>query len=173
MIRRLLVPLAVTASVSLAVPPAAAVPPDRVEDVTFDPSVREPDTFLTEACGFPVTSAAKGHFRATVFFDRDGNVRRVVSHPSFSNTLSSPFGTVTTADRGMDRFTLNPDGTLTIFGTGIHLKVKGGAHAIGRWVLVIDPRTGSLISAEYHGRFDVLEPEIVDYLCTRLGPQAP
>jgi len=169
--RPMLIPLAICA-VWLGMPPApaAAVPPDRFENLRFDPAVREVDPFLTDACGFRVTSTSKGHFRGTAFFDKEGELTRLVFHPSFTQTLTSRYGSVTTSDRGMDRITFNPDGTVTVFGTGIHLKVKGGAHAIGLWVLVIDPETEELISAEYHGRFDVVEPEIVSYLCTALGP---
>ncbi len=170
--RRLFASLAAAAfCLTMGSSPALAVPPERVENTVLDPSVVEVDQFLTDACGFQVTSAAKGHFRVTVFFDQAGEVKRVVAHPSFSNTLRSPYGTLTTADRGMDRVTANPDGTITIFGTGIHLKVKGGAHAIGLWVLTVDPVTEELVDAEYHGRFDVLEPEIVGYICDRLGPR--
>jgi hypothetical protein len=160
----------VVGMLALGIAPAAAIPPDRVVDETYDPSVTEIDPFLTEECGFPVTSSSKGHFRVTVFLDKNGNFRREVAHPSFTNTLRSPYATLSTSDRGMDRITENPDGTLTIFGTGIHLKVKGGAHAIGLWVLVVNPLAGELLSEEYHGRFDVVAPEIVDYICARLAP---
>ncbi len=174
MMRRLFVPLAATAAVVAAATPAAAVPPEH-EVERYDPEVTEVDPFLTEACGFEVTSAAKGHFRLTIHYDRNGNFVRAVGHPSYSNTLTSEWGSITTADRGMDRITENADGTITVFGTGIHLKVKGGAHAIGLWVLVIDPADEEgeedvLLSAEYHGRFDVVQPTIVDYICAELGP---
>ncbi|MGY1699610.1 hypothetical protein [Geodermatophilus sp. SYSU D00766] len=165
---RLLVPLAATACLVAAATPAA-IPPDRVVDVTFDPAVVEKDPDLSPLCGFEVTSSAKGHFRLTIHLDRNGEFVRAVGHPSSSITLTGPGGTVTTADRGMDRTTVDPDGTLTVFGTGIHLKVEGGAHAIGLWVLVIDPETGELLSEEYHGRFDVVAPEIVGHLCDQLG----
>ncbi|MGY1697760.1 hypothetical protein ACI780_22920 [Geodermatophilus sp. SYSU D00814] len=166
---RLLVPLAATACLVAAATPASAIPPDRVVDVTFDPAVVEKDPDLSPLCGFEVTSSAKGHFRLTIHLDRNGEFVRAVGHPSSSITLTGPGGTVTTADRGMDRTTVDPDGTLTVFGTGIHLKVEGGAHAIGLWVLVIDPETGELLSEEYHGRFDVVAPEIVGHLCEQLG----
>jgi hypothetical protein len=169
--RRLLILLAAAGCMALGVFPAGAVPPERGETVVFDPAVRQLDPDYTEACGFDVFSAAKGHFRVTVYFDQEGQFKRLVSHPSFSTTLSSQYGTLTTADRGMDRVTENPDGTVTIFGTGVHLKVRGGAHAIGLWVLTIDPATGELLDAEYHGRFDVLAPEITDYICDQLGPE--
>lgn len=162
---------ALAACMSMGVGPAVAAPPHRVVNEVYDPSDVQRDRFLTAACGFAITSSSKGHFRVTEYFDNDGEFLRAVAHPSFSTTLRSRYGTLTTADRGMDRFTVNPDGTATIFGTGIHLKVKGGAHAIGLWILTIDLETGELLDAEYHGRFDVVEPEIIDYICEQLGPQ--
>lgn len=170
--RRLLVlPITVAAAIAVTTLPAHAVPPERVVTETYDPADIVQDEFLTDACGFSVRSSSMGHFRVTVHFDRAGDVTRVVAHPSFRTTLISPYGSLTTSDRGMDRITENADGTITVFGTGIHLKVKGGAHAIGLWVLTFDGETGEQVSAEYHGRFDVLEPEIVDYLCDELGPR--
>jgi len=171
--RRLIV-LLVTVAAALAATalPAQAAPPHREPTVTFDPDVLMEDEYYTQVCGFPVQSRVKGHFRFTLFKDRSGNITREMAHPSFRSTLISPYGSLTTADRGMDRGTLNPDGTFTVFGTGIHLKVKGGAHAIGLWVLTFD-RTGELVSEEYHGRFDVTAPEIDAYVCDALGPSAP
>ncbi len=69
----------------------------------------------------------------------------------------------------MDRVTENPDGTLTIHGTGIHLRIKGQAYAIGLWRLVIDPMTGEVKSGTYHG-FDLLAPEIDAHVCSQLAP---
>jgi hypothetical protein len=66
---------------------------------------------------------------------------------------------------GLDRYVENEDGTLSIFGTGIHLKLKGGVKAIGLWRLVDDLETGELISEDYHGRFDVGAPGIVEAIC--------
>ena len=63
----------------------------------------------------------------------------------------------------------SPPGRL--FGTGIHLRVKGQVYAIGLWRLTIDPETGELIDQEYHGRFDVLQPEIIEAICSLLGPE--
>jgi hypothetical protein len=61
-------------------------------------------------------------------------------------------------------------GRSLIFGTGIHLRVKGQVYAIGLWRLTIDLQTGELIDQEYHGRFDVLAPEIGETICSLLGP---
>jgi hypothetical protein len=93
-----------------------------------------------------------------------------VGHPSFRQTLSSEWGAITTDDRGVDKITANPDGTLSIFGRGIHLRVKGKAYAIGLWRLVIDPATDALLDASYHGNFGLEQPEIGPYICAQLAP---
>jgi hypothetical protein len=157
-------------AILLAAAPAAADPPSIVENVRFDPSITEIDPFLSEECGFPVTFSAKGHFRGTIYFNADGSFRRFVGHPSFRQTLSSEWDSITTDDRGVDKITENPDGTISVFGTGIHLRVKGEAYAIGLWRLVIDPDTGELLVASYHGNFGLEQPEIVPYICARLAP---
>jgi hypothetical protein len=157
-------------AILLAAPTAVAEKPFTVEDVRFDPSISEIDPRLSEACGFPVTFSAKGRFRGTVYFNTDGSFRRFVGHPSFRQTLSSEWGSITSDDRGVDKSSLNPDGTLSVFGTGIHLRVKGEAQAIGLWRLVIDLDTGELLDASYHGNFELEQPEIGPYICSRLGP---
>ncbi len=167
--RHLLVPLAATACLVAAAPPAAAAPLVRVIE-TYDPAVVERDADLSRACGFEVTASSKGHVRLTIHLDRNGDFVRAVANPSFRTTLTSRYASITTADRGMDRYTVNPDGTITVFGTGIHLKIAGGAHAIGLWVLVYDPETEDLVSAEYHGRFDVQAPATIEATCAALGP---
>ena len=156
---------------TLLISPAHAVKPIIVEEETirFD-GTPEVDPDLSEACGFPVTVSTKGHIRVTEFRDKSGNTRLVTSHPSLSETLTSPYASIQTSDRGLDKFTETPDGTLLIFGTGIHLRVKGEVYAIGLWRLTVDLQTGELIDQEYHGRFDVLAPQIVETICTLLGP---
>jgi hypothetical protein len=151
---------------------AGAAKPEVVEDVRFDGSVTELDPFFTEACGFDVFITTKGHFTGKVYFDKDGNFKRFVGHPSMAHTFSSEFGSFETADRGVDKFTENPDGTFSVHGTGIHFKEKGGPRATGLWVLTIDPLTGDLLDAEYHGHFDLEQDEIDAYICSRLGPPA-
>ena len=155
---------------SLWAAPAAANPPEIVEDVRFDAAISELDEFYTETCGFPVTFSAKGRFRGTVYFDADGEFRRFTGHPSFRQTLSSEWGSITTDDRGLDKFSLNEDGTLAVFGTGIHVRIKGEIRAVGLWRLTIDLDTGELLDAEYHGSFGLENPEIDPYVCGRLGP---
>jgi len=127
------------------------------------------DTFLSEACGFPVTARVSGHYRVTLFFNRDGSIDRVAAYPSIRSTLSSSTASITTTDVGLDRTVENEDGTISIFGTGIHLRLKGGAKAVGLWRLIVDPTTGELISEEYNGRFDVDAAGTTQALCDALS----
>jgi hypothetical protein len=153
---------------ALLISPAHAAKPVVVESVRFD-GTPEVDPDLSGACGFSVTVSTKGHIRVTEFRDKNGNTRLVTSHPSLTDKLTSPYTSIQTSDRGLDKFTENPDDTVSIFGTGIHLRIKGQVYAIGLWRLTID-ENGELIDQEYHGRFDVLAPEIVETICSLLGP---
>jgi hypothetical protein len=135
----------------------------------FDADVEAVDEFLTEVCGFTVTARLAGHYSETVFFDNDGSVTRTTANPSFRSTLTSPTATITTADVGLDRYIVNEDGTLSIFGTGIHLKIKGDTKAIGLWRLEVDLRAGELISEEYHGAFDVTAEGTAEAICEALA----
>jgi hypothetical protein len=157
------------AALALAAPAQAAKPLVE-ENVRFDGSVTELDPFFTEACGFDVFITTKGHFTGKVYFDNAGNFKRFVGHPSMAHIFSSEFGSFETADRGVDKFTDNPDGTLRIQGTGIHFKEHGGPRATGLWILTVDPVAEELLDAEYHGRFDLEVDEIDAYICSRLGP---
>jgi hypothetical protein len=161
----------VSALAALAlVAPTQAAKPLVEENVRFDGSVTELDPFFTEVCGFDVFVTTKGHFTGKVYFDNAGNFKRFVGHPSMAHVFSSDFGSFETADRGVDKFTENPDGTLTVHGTGIHFKEPGGPRATGLWTLTIDPVTGELLDAAYHGHFDLKADEIDAYICSRLGP---
>lgn len=157
------------AALALAAPAQAAKPLVE-ENVRFDGSVTELDPFFTEACGFDVFITTKGRFTGKVYFDNAGNFKRFVGHPSMAHIFSSEFGSFETADRGVDKFTDNPDGTLRIQGTGIHFKEHGGPRATGLWILTVDPVAEELLDAEYHGRFDLEVDEIDAYICSRLGP---
>ena len=170
MMNRIVVAAALSVGAVLASPlPASAVPPVRVVSEVFDADVEVVDEFLSAECRFRVTARLAGHYRETEFYNRDGSLDRVTAHPSFRSTLTGPTGTITTADVGLDRFVENEDGTISIFGTGIHLKIKGGEKAIGLWRLVFDPETNELVSEEYHGRFDVDAEGTVQAICDALS----
>ena len=151
------------------VTPAAGMKPDRVESVVFDPSLSVRDRFLSRQCGIDVMVTTAGHYKVTLFFDRTGEISRVVAHPSLRQTVSSSRGSFSTPDVGVDKTVFDDDaGTVTVFGTGIHLRVKGDASAIGLWRLVFDAQTGELVSEEYHGNFDLLAGDLLRYVCDQV-----
>src|SRR3954470_20561911 len=92
--------------------PAHAAKPAAVDAVRFEGTVTELDPFFTETCGFDVFVTTEGHFTNKLYFDNDGNLERFVGHPSMAHTFSSEFGSLETADRGVDKVTENADGTL-------------------------------------------------------------
>jgi hypothetical protein len=148
--------------------PAAAVPPE----IHHFKWVNETETIPAGAlCEFPVVVSSTGNFRVAVYFNQDGTVRREVSNPSLVTTYSNPLSgtSFSSPDRGMDRVTFNPDGTVTVFGTGIHLRVKGEIQQIGLWILTFDEATNELLSAEYHGNFDGGVEEGGAYICSKLA----
>ncbi len=156
-------------ALAVSAPPAGAVAPERSDPVVFDANAGVVDEELSAYCGFRITARISGHYRETVFFNKDGSVRWITAHPSFRSTLSSKTATISTADVGLDRYVENDDGTISIFGTGIHLKLKDGPKAIGLWRLVYDPEADRLVSQEYSGRFDVTAEETADALCDALS----
>ena len=148
--------------------PAAAVPPD----IHHFKWVNETEAVPAgELCEFPVVVSSTGKFREAIYFNKDGSERRVMSNPSLVTTFSNPLTgrSLTSPDRGLDKVTFNPDGTITVHGTGIHLRVKGEFYAIGLWILTIDEATGELLAAEYHGNFDGGVEEGAAYICSQLA----
>lgn len=148
--------------------PATAVPPE----IHHFKWVNETETIPAgELCEFPVVVSSTGAFREAVYFNQDGSERRLVSNPSLVTTYSNPLSgtSFSSPDRGMDRVTFNPDGTVTVFGTGIHLRVKGEIQQIGLWILTFDEATDELLSAEYHGNFDGGVEEGAAYICAKLA----
>jgi hypothetical protein len=157
------------ALVILAAAPAEAMKPVVVDSVVFDPSVSVKDRYLTRQCGTAVWVTTRGHYTEKIYFDRLGAITRIVGHPSLRQTIFSELGGFSTPDVGVDKTSFNDEeGTVTVFGTGIHLKVKGGATDVGLWRLVFDARSGNLLSSDYHGNFDVLAPDILAYVCDQV-----
>ena len=166
--RKLVLVVLLGAAVFRLAGPAAAVPPE----IHHFKWVNETETIPAGAlCEFPVVVSSTGNFREAVYFNQDGSVRREVSNPSLVTTYSNPLSgaSFSSPDRGMDRVTFNPDGTVTVFGTGIHLRVKGEIVQIGLWILTFDEATGELLSAEYHGNFDGGFEEGGAYICAKLA----
>lgn len=148
--------------------PAVAAPPERYKE-TYSWDVTEKDEYLSNECETTIMASSKGQYRETYYYDRSGDLVRVSAHPSYASVLSSEYGSLATADRGVDKFSWDADGNLMVHGTGIHLRVKGSAYSIGLWRLTFGP-TG-VVSQEYHGNFGLEFPDIVPYLCEALGPQ--
>ena len=75
---------------ALLASPAHAARPVVVEDVRLDGTTAvDPD--LSAACGFDVSVSTTGHFRAMVYFEKDGTTPRLeTGHPSLKDTLTSP-----------------------------------------------------------------------------------
>ena len=148
--------------------PAAAIPPE----IHHFKWVNETEIIPAgELCEFPVVVSSTGKFREAIYFNKDGSESRVMSNPSLVTTYSNPLTgrSLTSPDRGLDKVTFNPDGTITVHGTGIHLRVKGEFYAIGLWILTIDEATRELLSAEYHGNFDGGVEEGGAYICSKLA----
>ena len=98
---------------ALLASPAQATKPLVVEDIRFDGTTAvDPD--LSEACGFEVSVSTTGHFRGTVYFDKDGTERLFTGHPSLSDTLTSPYASIETSDRGLDKISVSQDGTVAL-----------------------------------------------------------
>jgi hypothetical protein len=166
--RTLALPAALAALILAA--PAHAAKPEVTDAFRFDGTVTELDPYFSDVCGFDVFVTTKGHFTDKVYSDNDGDFERFVGHPSMAHTFTSEFGSLETADRGVDKITENPDGTFRIQGTGIHFKERGGPRATGLWILTFDPVAEEIVDAEYHGSFDLENQEIDAYICSRLGP---
>jgi hypothetical protein len=149
-------------------PPVGAAPPDRYQEV-YSWDVSEVDEWLSAECGFTVVVSSKGQYRETYYYDRSGELLRVSAHPSYASVLTSEYGSLATADRGVDKYSFDADGNLLVHGTGIHLKVNGTAYSIGLWRLTFD-EDGVVVSQEYHGNFGLEYPDLVPYLCEALGP---
>jgi len=148
--------------------PAAAVPPE----IHHFKWVNETEVIPAgELCEFSVVVSSTGKFREAVYFNEDGSLRRIMRNPSLVTTFFNPRSgrTLTSPDRGLDKTTFNADGTVTVFGTGIHLRVKGQFYAIGLWVLTFDEATGELLSGEYHGNFDGGIDEVGAFVCAQLA----
>jgi hypothetical protein len=117
---------------------ARAVPPEHFPVAHVD------ETFTIEdECDFPVVFHVEGDLRETLFFDRQGNVTRVLTvFPNFRVTLTNleTGKSITTPSPSVEHLTINPDGSavLTVTGLSGHLIVGGGpprAADVGRIVL--------------------------------------
>jgi hypothetical protein len=121
---------------------------------------RVDDTFTIPAgdfCSFPITIHTTGKMRIAVYFNRDGTMRQISQNPSLVDTATANGVTVTRADRGLDKFTFNPDGTVFLLSTGVHFKVNGVYYELGLRKILFsgdpDDPSSTVLSFEQHGRF--------------------
>jgi hypothetical protein len=144
--RRLAVLVASIGVVALALGAAAnGVPPERsvihVDEVDTIPAAP------AGPCAFAIQVHFSGTIRETEFFDRDGNLTRVIAvFPTARVTFSANGKSISTVTPSVEHLTFNPDGsaTLTITGLSGHLITGGGppvAADVGRIVLFFSSPT--------------------------------
>lgn len=145
---------------------ATAAPPNVVLDQEFEwNSVIPAEEF---ECGVEATLREVGTVRRTLFFDRDGNVVRVVTKVNGTNTITTEFGEA--VDRYAEVIRIDTEeGTRTINGNTWNVHAAGGGGVLvndsGRFV--VDLTTGEVVAVNgprdtFFGNFDAL--------CTVLGP---
>jgi hypothetical protein len=127
---------------------------------------------LTAECGFPVQVHQSGYRDTLVFFDRAGNVSRVIEHDaSFTNTWTNlNTGATVTSPRPLVAHTrVAPDGSSTVAVTGLEFLVtKPGAGTLsitaGRRVWTFD-EAGNFLDEIFHaGQEESLLPGLCEAL---------
>jgi hypothetical protein len=139
--RKLVLLLGLTGVFALAfVVVARAVPPQHFPVEHVDDSL-----IIEDECAFPVVLRVEGELQQTLFFDRQGNVTRVLTvYPNFRVTLTNleTGRSITSPAPAVEHLNINPDGSAVIAVTGLqgHLIVSGGppqAADVGRLVLFV------------------------------------
>lgn len=144
--------ISAVAAAALALPAAADSP---------DVSVFKVDESYTipagDFCSFPILVHSTGKFRVAVYFDKNGGIRQVSQNPSLVDMVTANGQTILSADRGVDKFVFNADGTVFLLSTGIHFKVQGVYYEIGlrKFLFSGDPDdpASTVLSFEQHGNF--------------------
>jgi hypothetical protein len=138
--RRVVVLLVTLAALVAAAPSALAAPPTH-ERVPID------DEFVDESCGFPVEGHVTGFLLAIEWIDEDGSLRRFEAFPEGRGTFTNPSTgeSITVNLAGPAHITENPDGSLTVVGTGTwgfgnhpETDEPGIFHVAGYWVFSVD-----------------------------------
>lgn len=127
----------------VAGPVAAAQPHIEVEEISF--SIL--DEFLTAQCGFTVTLSGEGQVIHRTWVDENGDVTREVHTVNHSRSLSANGQTLSFKDSGVDKVTINADGTVLI-------------EIVGNLGVLTVPGEGSVIGAA--GRIAVLLTPVLD-----------
>jgi len=109
---------AILALVAFAALPAAATAaaPERF---VFEVDETFTDEFLTEVCGFEVTTTVTGTVRGVSFVDEEGNLVREIVQVNINGTFAANGNVVPFITRQAVRATLHPDGSQTVQLTGI------------------------------------------------------
>jgi hypothetical protein len=113
---------------------AASAPPT-IERINVDETF--PDEFLTEECGVPVTTTARGHVIIRIFSGEGTGVAQV-NTISIGLTATAGDRTFRFRDVGADVVQIKPDGTLVLLITGQVPFAFAG-------VLKINPETEEII----------------------------
>ena len=148
---------------------AAAVPPEG-QTIKIDETFTIP---AGEACDFPVEVRTVGKLKVADFFNQDGSLKFHAENPSLVDTISNPLNgkSLTSHDRGLDKFTVNDDGTITLLSTAIHFQQvvpgEGLVFAdISLRVITFD-EDFNVISFEVKG--GRVDGDIIDYVCAALA----
>jgi hypothetical protein len=126
-------------AIATAGPPTHSVVP--IDDVFTIPAAP------LGPCAFAIQGHATGTIKTTEFFDREGNLVRVISaFPTARITFSANGKSISTVTPSVEHFTFNPDGTATLTITGLsgHLITGGGppqAADVGRIVFFFESPT--------------------------------
>jgi hypothetical protein len=139
--RKLALLLGLTGVLALAFAVVArAVPPQHFPVEHVDESF-----IIEDECEFPVVLRVEGDLQQTLFFDRHGNVTRVLTvFPNYRVTLTNleTGKSITSPAPAVEHLNINPDGSAVITVTGLqgHLILSGGppqAADVGRLVLFV------------------------------------
>jgi hypothetical protein len=125
----------VTALVGVVTPGVALGAPPAIERIDIDDTFA--DEFLTEECGVPVTTTARGHIIVRMFPGEGTGVAELTTvNVGFTATAGS--NTFRFRDVGSDQVRIEPDGTAI-------LSIRGQVPFDFAGVLKIDLETGEAI----------------------------
>jgi hypothetical protein len=125
----------VLVAAGIVVPGAAVGAPPTIERIQVDETVADP--FLTEACGVPVTTTARGHIIVRTFAG-EGTGPVELRTINISLTATADGRTFRFRDVGADLIRIEPDGTAV-------LSIIGQVPFAFAGVLKIDLETGEAI----------------------------
>ena len=172
-LRRLLLPLIAGCALLGFAAPASASPPEHF-------SFTESGTEVFAHCdGFDLILAGTGTVRGTVFFDKSGEIVKVISHARITETYTNSVTGKTVVNRGVfqDFFTRirgTDEFRHTVSGFDFQMKVAGRGplllQDVGRKVYALNPETGEEEVVFHAGHTTLPEGLEVDaVLCAALS----